>query len=138
MQVKRRRASGLHSGASAATLASVKSVLLLIPTFLSLLLFCAHLFRNGWLLLIPFVLVMIPLLLVRHGLVARLFQLLLLFLAIQWALFGWMLAERRMDAGEPWLRLALILGGVALFNLIAAALFEAPPLMRRYPRRILS
>lgn len=121
-----------------ANLHSVKSFLLLLPTFLSLLIFCAHLFRAGALLLIPLVLFVLPLLLIKSGIVARLFQLLLLFIAMQWAIYAWMLADERMDAGRPWMRMAAILAGVGVLALISAALFEAPPLMRRYPRRFLS
>ena len=71
-----------------ANLHSVKSFLLLLPTFLSLLIFCAHLFRAGALLLIPLVLFVLPLLLIKSGIVARLFQLLLLFIAMQWAIYA--------------------------------------------------
>jgi len=109
--------------------------LLLLPTLLSWLVFCAHLVRNGFLVAVPFVLPLPLLLLVRHGLVARLFQLLLLFIAAQWLLVGAIRAAHRAEAGEPWLRMLLILAGVALLAFLSAACFEAPRLQRRYPRR---
>lgn len=116
----------------------MKCVLLLLPSFLSLLIFSAHLFRAGALIFVPFLLASLLLLCIRHGLVARFFQLLLLFVALQWVLVALFLANERMNAGVPWIRMTVILGSVALFALISAALFEAPPLLRRYPRHILS
>jgi hypothetical protein len=109
--------------------------LLLLPAVLSVLVFCAHLLRAGALLFIPLVLLALPLLLVRQGWVARLFQFLLLFIAFQWVLRAVFLANARLEAGEPWVRMAVILGCVALFAVGAAALFETPRLHRRYPRR---
>ena len=97
----------------------------LLPTLLSWLVFCAHLFKVG----------MLPLLLlVKHGLVARFFQLALFFIAAQWILVAVFKAEHRSEAGEPWLRMLLILVGVALFAFFAAALFESERLQQRYPR----
>jgi len=109
--------------------------LLLLPTILSWLVFCAHLFRVGMLPLLPFVLPLPLLLLVKHGVVARLFQVALFFIAAQWILVAIFRAVHRSEAGEPWLRMLLILAGVALFAFGAAACFEAPRLRRRYPRR---
>lgn len=111
--------------------------LLVVPTILSLLIFCAHLFRSGALVFVPLVLLSMPLLALRSGLVARFFQLLLVFISAQWVLTALFLANKRANAGEPWMRMAAILGGVALFAFFAAALFETPPLLRRYPRRFL-
>jgi len=107
----------------------------LLPTLLSWLVFCAHLFRVGMLPLLPFVLPLPLLLLVKHGLVARFFQLALFFIAAQWLIVAAFKAAHRAEAGEPWLRLVLILCGVALLAFLAAACFEAPRLQRRYPRR---
>jgi len=96
------------------------TLLLLLPTLLSWLAFCAHLFRVGMLPLLPF---LVPL------------PLLLFFIAAQWMLVAVFTAAHHAENGQPWLRLVLILAGVALFALIAAACFEAPRLQRRYPRR---
>jgi hypothetical protein len=88
--------------------------------------------------LIPPLVISLGLMLFRSGAVARYFQLLLLGLAAYWAFHAIGLGLDRADAGAPWLRLALILGGVALFNLLAAALWESKPLLRHYPRGFLS
>jgi len=106
----------------------------LLPTLLSWLVFCAHLFRVGMLPLLPFVLPLPLLLFVKHGLVARFFQVALLFIAAQWILVAVFKARERADAGEPWLRMLLILVGVALFAFLSAAMFESQRLQKRYPR----
>jgi hypothetical protein len=114
------------------------TALLLTPTVLSVLIFCAHLFRAGFVLLIPPLLISLGLLIYRSGAVARFFQLLLLAISGVWIFTAFQLGTRRMEQGEPWLRMALILGGVAVFALFAAALWESETLLRRYPRTWLS
>jgi uncharacterized membrane protein len=114
------------------------TVLQLSPTVLSVLVFCAHCFRGGLVLLIPPLLLSLGLLIYRSGAVARFFQLLLLAIAGVWIFTALQIGMRRMEAGEPWLRMALILVGVALFALFAAALWESDTLLRRYPRTLLS
>jgi hypothetical protein len=110
----------------------------LTPTVLSVLIFCAHLFRAGFVLLIPPLLISLGLLIYRSGAVARFFQLLLLAICGVWIFTAFQIGLRRMEMGEPWLRMALILGGVAVFALFAAALWESDTLLRRYPRTWLS
>jgi hypothetical protein len=114
------------------------TALLLTPTVLSVLIFCAHLFRAELVLLIPPLLISLGLLIYRSGAVARFFQLLLLAISGVWIFTAFQLGTRRMEQGEPWLRMALILGGVAVFTLFAAALRESETLLRRYPRTWLS
>jgi hypothetical protein len=109
-------------------------ILLLSPTILSLLIFGAHLFRNGAIPLVLAVLLSLPLLLVERGWVARFFQALLLVVALEWARSAFVLALERDEAGQPWLRAVLILAAVALFALFAGVLFETRTLLRAYPR----
>ncbi len=111
------------------------SFLLLLPTILSLLIFCAHLLRAGAAILIPLVLFSLGLLFIKHGLVARFFQLFLTLVAGQWVLFAIFLAHERQADGKDWVRMVVILCSVAVFTFIAALLFETPPLARRYPRK---
>lgn len=108
---------------------------LLLPTLLSVLIFCAHLVRAQAVVLVPVLLSTLLLLLLRQGWVARLFQFLLLAIAFEWVLTAVFRANQRVAAGEPWIRMAVILGSVALFALVGAALFETPRLHQRYPRR---
>lgn len=110
----------------------------LIPTVLAVLVFCAHCFRGGLVLLIPPLLISLGLLVYRSGAVARFFQLLLLAIAGVWVFTALRIGAQRVQSGEPWLRVALILGAVAVFTLFAAALWESDTLLRRYPRAWLS
>ena len=64
-----------------------------------------------------------------------LFQFLLTFIACERVLTAAFLVNQRNEVGQPWVRTAVILGGVALFAILAAALFETSKLHRRYPRR---
>ncbi|NUP94714.1 MAG: hypothetical protein HUU28_00980 [Planctomycetaceae bacterium] len=112
--------------------------LLLAPTVLCVLVFCASLFRSGLVILIPPLLISLGLMFFKSGVVARYFQLLLLGVAAYWAFRAIGLGLDRAEEGAPWLRMALILGGVALFNLLAAALWESKPLLRHYPRGFFS
>lgn len=113
------------------------AVLLLAPTVLSFLVFCAHLVRNGMGILVPFVLLSLGLLALRTPCVARCFQAALVSIALLWGLQIVLIAGRRIADGEPWIRMAVILSCVALFAVFSAVLFEARPLRRRYPRRAL-
>lgn len=111
---------------------ALMTALLLVPAVTACILLGAHFVRFyafgvvGFCLLLPF------LLLVRRVWAARIVQIVLLLGVLVWGRAGYMFARQRMLAGEPWGRLAIIIGGVTLFTLVAAVLFETPPLRRRY------
>ena len=96
----------------------------MLPTFVSALMMAAHLFRFGWqwpalaLLFVPLAL------LLRKKWVAWIFQALLFVAAVEWMHTLFVLMQQRQMMHQPWQRMALILGGVALFNLGAATLFQ--------------
>ncbi|MBK7645171.1 MAG: hypothetical protein IPJ19_19350 [Planctomycetes bacterium] len=110
--------------------------LLLLPTILSLLVFCGHLLKNGLMLFVPPVALLLLLLFVKHGFIARFFQFLLMLISIQWLLVALFSAVKRSEEGQPWVRMVLILSGVAVLAFVAAALFESARLRERYPRRL--
>jgi len=122
-------------GALLLAIPDLVTLLLLLPAILSLVLLAAHLLREGMLILIPFLLLLLPLLLLRRGWVARLWQVVLVAAALEWARTAVFLAADRAAAGESWLRMVVILAAVALFHLAAATLFETESLHRVYPRR---
>lgn len=105
---------------------------LLILPGLALVLLAAHLLHAGWLPLAVAALLLIGLLLVRRPWAARVVQAVLAVATIEWALTAYGLAQVRIDHGQPYLRLILILGTVAVFTALAAAAFEHPALRRRY------
>ncbi len=107
----------------------------LLPALASLLALCAHVFRGGGLLFVLPILSLLPLLLVPAGWVARLFQFVLAMETLEWVRTAVVLALERDPRGEPWLRMVVILGAVALFTLLSAVAFESQTLRRAYPRR---
>jgi hypothetical protein len=105
--------------------------LLLLPG-LALLLLAAHLMHAGWLPLAGLALLLIGLLFVRRPWAARAVQVVLAIAAIEWVLTAYGLAQLRLGHGQPYLRLVLILGSVALFTALAVAAFQHPALRTRF------
>ena len=108
------------------------SLVLLIPDILSLIVLGAHCMRIDatYLMVVP--LAALLLLIWPRRWVARLAQMTLVLGALEWlrAMTGYV--SIRMQFDRPWLRLAIILGGVALFTLFSALVFRTPRLRRRY------
>ncbi len=94
-------------------------VLLLLPAF-ALLLLGAHFFRAS----------LVPLTMVCLGLIALLFvrdrwawftlQIALVLGAFEWLRTAWVFASMRAELGQPYARLLVILGAVALVTALAA------------------
>jgi len=96
---------------------------LVLPAF-ALLLLAAHLLHNGAHTLAAVPLVMIALLGLRRWWAGRLVQATLFVATIEWALTAAALAQTRASHGEPYLRLLVILGAVALLTALAALAFQ--------------
>ena len=104
----------------------------LLPVMLSFLLLAAHFYRGG-LPLVSAVCLAVPLLLfLRKARVPRLFQLLLVLGALEWLRSIYVLVSMRITFEQPWTRLALILGTVALFTLLSGLVFRNAALQRFY------
>lgn len=99
------------------------TILYCFPPVLALLLLAAHFFRAGnpatWL-----VLLLLVLFLVRRRWAARALQVALWIAAAEWLRTAAALIAARSEAGESYLRLALILGAVALFTALCSLLFQ--------------
>ncbi len=106
----------------------------LVPVILSFLLLSAHFYRAGNLALTGLSVVVLLLLFVRKPWVPRLFQGLLLLGAFEWLRSLYFLAAMRIAWDQPWTRLAVILGAVALFTLLSGLVFELRKLRRLYRR----
>jgi hypothetical protein len=108
------------------------NVLRLLPVILSFLLLGAHFYRADNVLLTGLCLAVLFLLFLRETWVPRLFQVLLALGALEWlrALYGF--AAMRIAFGEPWMRLAFILGAVALFTGLSGLIFRNRKLRARY------
>jgi len=104
-----------------------------IPLILSCLMLMAHHSRAGepglmglWL-TVPFALLM------KRRWVDRAVQFMLLAGALEWVLTLGAFIEVRQMVGLPWLRLALILGAVALFTAVSGLLLETQGRRRHLP-----
>ena len=104
----------------------------LIPVFMSLLLLAAHFLRYGNILFMVISLLAIPLLAIRKKWVVLLFRILLFLGTVEWVRTIWTLAAVRMEFGKPYLRMAIILGGVALFTFFSAFVFNSKRLKNRF------
>lgn len=111
------------------------NVIRLLPVILSLLLLAAHFYRAGQVAATALCLALPLLLLPRKPWVPRLFQVLLVLGALEWlrALYGF--AAMRIAFGEPWTRLALILGAVALFTALSGMVFKNRALRDYYAKK---
>ncbi|MGD8358561.1 MAG: hypothetical protein PVG42_10940 [Lysobacterales bacterium] len=111
------------------------NVIRVLPVILSFLLLAAHFYRAGQV-AVALLCVAAPLLLfLRKPWVPMLFQALLVLGALEWlrALYGF--AQMRIAFGEPWTRLAVILGAVALFTALSGLSFRHRKLRTFYQGR---
>jgi NAD-dependent dihydropyrimidine dehydrogenase PreA subunit len=96
----------------------------LIPVFLSVPLLCAHYLRNGDYAMIFFWLASISLLFFKRSWTIRAFQILLLGSAGIWVSTIIRIMQARLMIGEPWVRMAVILGAVALLTIGSALILN--------------
>jgi hypothetical protein len=105
----------------------MKTFLRALPVVLSALVLGAHFFRSRQLPLVALSLALPLLLLVRERWSARAVQAGLVLGALEWGRTLLFLAGQRMEAGRPWGRLAVILGGVAALTALSAMAVSVPP-----------
>lgn len=107
------------------------NILRLLPIVLSALLLGAHFLRAGLIPLVVLALLFPALLLFRRAWATRLVQIILVLGALEWVRTLLVLvAERRAD-GQPWSRLAIIIGLVAVFSGSSALLFSCCRSLRK-------
>lgn len=75
---------------------------------------------------------LVALLAVPRPWAARLAQTALVLAALRWVWLAWFIGSTRAAMGIPYTRMALILGAVALFSLLAALVFQSERLRRYY------
>jgi hypothetical protein len=107
------------------------AMLLLLPA-LALLLLAAHLLHAGLWFPATLAVLLLALLAVPRPWAARTLQIVLAVAVAEWLLTAYGLAQTRMAHGQPYLRLILILGGVAAFSALAAAAFQLPAMKARF------
>lgn len=108
------------------------NVIRLIPVILSFLLMGAHLYRSGQVVLSGLCVAILFLLFLRKSWVPRMFQLLLVLGSLEWLRSLYFLAAMRIAWDQPWTRLAIILGAVALFTALSGVAFRNKKLWSYY------
>ncbi len=104
----------------------MKSVLRALPVVLASVVLAAHFFRSRNVPMVVLALA-IPLLLpVRARWSARLARAGLILGALEWLRTLVFFAGQRMEAGRPWVRLAVILGTVAVLTALSAFAVRVP------------
>ena len=101
----------------------MRAVALLLPA-LSFTLLGAHFYRAGAWLGLAACVAGLALLAMRNAWARRVVQAALVLGGIEWLWTAAMLVQQRQALGQPWMRPALILGGVALFTLVSAAALQ--------------
>ena len=104
----------------------------LLPVFISFLLLSAHFVRASQTMLAVLPMLFLLLLIFRKSWVPRVIQLVLLLGAIEWLSTLVSVAQIRIEFGMPWIRMAIILGAVALFTAFSSLVFRNKALRKRY------
>ena len=104
----------------------------LLPVFISFLVLAAHFLRAGQTAIVYALLVLLLLLFIRKSWVPWVIQLTLLLGAAEWVRTLISVAQVRIELGEPWTRMAIILGAVAMFTLLSGLVFRGRALRIRY------
>lgn len=99
--------------------------LLLAPVFVAAGVLAAHFYRAGEIVALAATLGVLALVAVRRPWAARAVQAGLLVGALEWLRTAVVLVQARQATGQPFLRLALILGAVALATGLAALVFRS-------------
>ena len=107
-------------------------MLRLLPVVLALLLLAAHFLRAGLITLVMLSLATIALLGWRRPWVPTVVQLVLALGTIEWVRTLVVGVDARLDAGAPYLRMALIIGAVALCTALSILALRSPVLRRHY------
>ena len=104
----------------------------IIPVILSFLLLAAH-FQRIYMDILSYVILLILLILIyKKPISVRIIQGVLILGAIEWIRIIFVYSAQRIEHGESWVRLAIILGVVALFTLASTMVFRNRKLKEIY------
>ena len=110
----------------------MKKVLLCAPVVLSLVILGAHFMRYGNTIGVVGALLSITLLIIHRAWAARLMQIVLILGALEWLRTLYELVQVRAAYGQPFTRMMIILGVVAVISFGSALLFQSTELKRIY------
>ena len=110
----------------------MKNFVKILPIILCSLIMAAHLGRANMFVL-QIVTFLIPLILIwKNKISARVMQLFLITYGLEWIRTILYYARIRIEKGEGWSRLVIILGIVVLFNFATALVFRTKSMKERY------
>ncbi len=110
----------------------MKMFLKILPVILCFLLLAAH-FGRAQIFILQYISILIPFLLFwKTKIAAFIIQACLLLAGIEWIRTAVYYARIRIEDGEPWLRLAIILGSVAALNFATILVFRTKSMKARY------
>lgn len=104
----------------------------ILPILLCFILMTAHLSRANMIILMTICLIFPLILLWKNKISARAIQLVLVLFGFEWVRTLIVYARIRIEEGEDWLRLALILGVVAILNFTSILTYRSRSMMERY------
>lgn len=104
----------------------------LLPVVISFLLLSAHFLRAGQMVISIVLLSLLSLLFLRKTWVPRVIQLILLLGTVEWIRTLYSVAQVRIEFGMPWMRMATILGVVALFTALSCLVFRSEVLRKEF------
>jgi len=110
----------------------MRKALLLLPVVLSLAVLGAHFLRYGSSIGVLAALLFIALLFLRRPWVARVMQVVLVLGTLEWLRTMYELGHMRALQGQPYGRMLVILGIVAVVTLCSALLFQSKTLKTMY------
>ncbi len=108
------------------------NILRLLPVFISFLLLAAHFLRAGQVVVSTVLLALLLLLFLPKTWVPRVIQLILLLGTFEWLRTLYTVAQVRIALDMPWMRMAIILGAVALFTMLSCLVFKSAALRKKY------
>ncbi len=104
----------------------------LLPVFISFLLLAAHFLRAGQVVISIVLLSLLSLLFLRKTWVPWVIQLVLLLGTVEWLRTLYSVAQLRIEFEMPWMRMAIILGVVALFTALSCLVFRSEALRKKF------
>ncbi len=104
----------------------------LLPVLVSILLLAAHFFRAGQTVIVFVLPGLLLLLMVKKFWVPWVMQVVLLLGAAEWLRTLFFVAQMRIEYDMPWMRMAIILGTVALLTACSGLVFRGKALRKRY------
>ena len=108
------------------------TALRLTPVVLSLIILAAHFLRAENMFVVVILIASLVLLLVKRPWIVRVIQTILVLGAIEWVLTLSELMSRRIEMGQPYMRLVAIIGSVAFLTAVSGLVFRSESLRNRY------